>query len=170
MMFTLTYISSQILAVIYYILFSLTYYMKKRTSTLFIGFIAILIHSISYLLLGGYTATMMGVVAVFRNIIFMYEDKINKKSKLLLYILYFITIIFGIVTYKDFFSILPIIATILYTYSVWQTDVKNYKLFGFISSFIYVIYNIYLKSIFGILLEFIKTLYAFIGYIKDKGK
>ena len=83
---------------------------------------------------------------------------------------YFITIIFGIVTYKDLFSILPIIATILYTYSVWQTDVKSYKLFGFISSFIYVIYNIYLKSIFGILLEFIKTLCALIGYIKDKSK
>ena len=88
-MLTLTYISSQILALVYYILFSLTYYMKKRSSILFIGFIAILIHSISYLLLGGYTATMMGVVAVFRNVIFIYEDKVNKKSKFLLYVLFY---------------------------------------------------------------------------------
>lgn len=167
-MISITYIISQILTAINYILFWITYYIKKRQTILLLDFMSVISHALSYLLLGGYTGAMMGIIATFRNGIFLYQEKKNKDTKTaLLYILYFITIIFTIITYKNVFNILPMMATILYTYSIWQKDVYKYKLLGIIIRILYFIYNTYLKSIAGILLEFITFACSLIGYTKD---
>lgn len=164
-MVSFTYILSQFLAIIYYILFGLTYYMKDKRVILILGIISIFIHSISFILLGGFTAAAMSLVAVFRNILFILEDNKGKENKISLHILYLITVISGIFTYNNIFSLLPILATILYTYSIWQSDVKKYKLLGIVTGILYLIYNLYLRSIFGILMEFILTLCSFIGFM-----
>lgn len=169
-MVSFTYILSQVLAIIYYILFGLTYYMKDKRVILILGIISIFIHGISFILLGGFTAAAMSLVAVFRNILFILEDKNGQINKISLYILYLITVISGILTYNNIFSLLPIMAVILYTYSVWQPNVKKYKLLGIVTGILYLIYNIYLRSIFGILMEFILTLCSFIGFIRDNKK
>ncbi len=109
----------------------------------------------------------MGIVAVLRNIIFIFEEKKSKKNNIILYTLFLITIISGILTYYSILSILPIIATILYTYSIWQSNTKTYKLLGIITGVLFVIYNIYVKSIFGIIAESILTICSTHGYIID---
>lgn len=166
-MLSISYILSQLFAVIYYILFAITYYMKSKKIILVLGVISIFIHSISYALLGGWTAVAMGIVAVLRNIIFIYEEKKNKKNILILYTLFLITIISGIFTYDGIISILPVVGTILYTYSIWQSNIKQYKLIGFITDVFLVIYNIYIKSIFGIISEFILGICSLHGYLID---
>ena len=166
-MLSISYILSQLFAVIYYILFAITYYMKSKKIILVLGVISIFIHSISYALLGGWTAVAMGIVAVLRNIIFIYEEKKNKKNILILYTLFLITIISGIFTYDGIFSILPIAGTILYTYSIWQSNIKQYKLIGFITDVFLVIYNIHIKSIFGVISEFILGICSLHGYLID---
>lgn len=166
-MLTITYILSQIFAIIYYIMFAITYYMKNKKTILVLGVISIFIHSISYALLGGWTAVAMGIVAVIRNIIFIYEEKKNKKNIFILYTLFLITIVSGIFTYDGIISILPVLGTILYTYSIWQSNVKQYKLIGFITDVFLVIYNIYIKSIFGIIAEFILAICSSHGYLID---
>lgn len=169
-MLTFSYILSQVFAIIYYILFDITYYMKNKKNILLLGVIGIFIHSISYALLGGWSAVAMGIVAVLRNIIFIFEEKKEKKNKIILYILFLITIISGIFTYDSIFSIFPVIATILYTYSIWQKNIRKYKLIGIITGILFVTYNIYVQSIFGIIAEFILTLCSLNGYIIDLKK
>ena len=80
-MLTVSYILSQLFAIIYYILFAITYYMKNKKTILVLGVISIFIHSISYALLGGWTAVAMGLVAVLRNLIFISEEKKDKKKR-----------------------------------------------------------------------------------------
>lgn len=169
-MFNFTYILSQVFAITYYILFAITYYMKNKKSILVLGVISIFIHSISYALLGGWTAVAMGIVAVLRNIIFIFEEKREKKNIIILYTLFSITIISGILTCDSIFSILPIVATILYTYSIWQKNIKTYKLLGVITGVLFVVYNIYVKSIFGIVAEAVLTICSLNGYIIDLKK
>lgn len=166
-MLTLSYVLSQIFAITYYILFDITYYMKNKKNILVLGVIGIFIHSISYALLGGWSAVAMGIVAVLRNIIFIFEEKKEKNNKIILYILFLITIVSGIFTYNSFFDVLPVIATILYTYSIWQKNIRKYKFIGIITGVLFVIYNIYVRSIFGIIAEFILALCSLNGYIID---
>ena len=166
-MLTVSYILSQLFAIIYYIIFAITYYMKNKKTILVLGVISIFIHSISYALLGGWTAVAMGLVAVLRNLIFISEEKKDKKNNIILYTLYLITISSGIFTYDSIFSVFPVIATILYTYSIWQSNTKTYKLLGVITGILCTIYNIYIKSIFGLIAEFVLTICSLHGYIID---
>ena len=93
-----------------------------------------------------------------------------KKNNIILYTLYLITILSGIFTYNSIFSIFPVIATILYTYSIWQSNTRTYKLLGVITGILCTIYNIYIKSIFGIVAEFVLTICSLNGYIIDLKK
>ena len=77
-------------------------------------------------------------------------------------------IVFAIFTYTDFLSLMSVFATMLYTYSVWQKSTKVYKRLGAPISLIWIIYNIYIKSLFGIILEIILMSAAIIGLIREE--
>lgn len=59
MSISLTYILSQILVIIYYLIYSWTFHFKDNKKILVIGIIATIISSISYLLLNAYTGMAM---------------------------------------------------------------------------------------------------------------
>lgn len=174
---TITYIISQVFTIITYLLLALTYYAKNRKAVLTISFLSIIANGIAYIFLNAYTGLAMCVVALIRNIIFIVDerkngkrDEINKKDIIILIVLYFISIISAIFTYKGFFSLLSVFATMLYTYSVWQKKTKVYKLLGIPIGILWILYNIYIKSIFGIVLETILLISSTTGYILEKNK
>ena len=51
-----------------------------------------------------------------------------------------------------------IFASIIYTFSVWQKNVKVYKILGIISGLVNIVYFSFIGSIFGIILETIVCL------------
>ena len=66
----IAYIISQILVVIYYLVYATTFNLKDKTKILEIGILATIISAISYLLLGAYTGIAMCIVSIIRNIWF----------------------------------------------------------------------------------------------------
>lgn len=73
-----------------------------------------------------------------------------------------------IITYDGFFSLLSVFATMLYTYFVWQKNTTTYKLLGIPIGILWIAYNIYIFSIFGIILETILLICSISGYILEK--
>lgn len=73
-------------------------------------------------------------------------------------------------TYEGFLSLLSVFATMLYTYSVWQKKTIVYKLCGIPIGILWVLYNLYVKSIFGVILEAILLVSSSIGYGLEKRK
>lgn len=71
-------------------------------------------------------------------------------------------------TYDGFLSLLSVFATMLYTYSIWQKKTSIYKILGLPIGILWIAYNIYIMSIFGIILETILTISAIYGYFKEK--
>lgn len=176
-MWSITYILSQVFTIINYALLGVTYYAKDRKKILIISFLSIIATAISYILLDAWTGVVMCVVALIRNIIFYIDEKkngkretINKKDVVILIILYSITIIFTVFTYDGFLSLLSVIATMIYTFSVWQKKTKVYKLLGIPVGILWILYNIYVKSIFGIILETILLICSSRGYLLEKNK
>lgn len=171
---TVVYIISQIFTIITYALLGLTYYAKNRKTVLAISFLSLIANGIAYILLNAYTGLAMCIVALIRNIIFLIDekkngktDKITKKDIIILVILYLISIISAIFTYDGFLSLLSVFATMLYTYSVWQKKTKVYKLLGIPIGILWILYNIYIKSIFGIILETLLLICSITGYILE---
>lgn len=172
---TVTYIVSQIFTIIMYALMSLTYYLKDRKSILIVSFLSMIANGIAYLLLNAWSGLLMCIIAVIRNIVFIIDEKKNgKKDKMakldiiVLISVYILCIISAIFTYEGVLSLLSIFATMVYTYSVCQKDTKVYNLLGIPVGILWVIYNSYVKSIFGIILEGILLICSISGYIIEK--
>ena len=169
---SITYILSQIFTIIMYALLALTYYAKDRKTVLSLSFLSIITNSLEYVFLNAYSGMAMCILALIRNIIFLIDEKKNGKREknnakdiCILVVLYIIAVIFAIFTYEGFFSLLSVFATVIYTYSVWQKKTKIYKLCGIPIGVLWILYNAYVKSIFGIILEAVLLICSITGYI-----
>lgn len=176
-MWSITYILSQVFTIINYALVGLTYYAKDRKKILIISFLAVNTNAIAYILLHAWTGVAMCIVVQIRNIIFLIDEKkngkretISRKDVVILVILYFITIISTVFTYEGFLSLLSVFATSIYTFSVWQKKTNIYKLLGIPVGILWILYNIYVKSIFGIILESILLICSISGYLLERKK
>lgn len=174
---SITYIISQVFTILTYGLLAVSYYGKSRKSVLIISFLSVVANTIAYILLNAYTGVAMCIVALIRNIIFLIDerkngksDKIYKKDIVILIILFAISIVSAVFTYNGFYSLLVVFATMIYTYSIWQKKTSIYKILGIPTEFLFVLYNIYIKSIFGVILETILMICSITGYILEMKK
>lgn len=162
------YVFSQIFVVINYILLAITYTLKNRKSILVFNFLALIAMGFSYLFLSAWSGFAMVIVALIRNIIFIRDksENITLHDWVILIALYLISFVSAIFTYNGFFSLLSVFATMLYTLSVWQKDPIIYKILGIPTSILWICYNIFIKSLFGIICESILLVFMTIGLFK----
>ena len=173
----MTYIISQIFVCLTYIMSGFTYITTKRTNILIFSLLALFCNAIHYSLLGAWAGLGVVIIAVFRNFLFLIQQKIKVLDNyiiddwIILISLIVVSVITGIFTYDSIFSLFMIIASIIFTISVWQKNIKVYKILGLISSVLSLVYYIYIASIFAIILEIILfgfMITTFILYLKKR--
>ena len=164
------FIISQIFVIISYSFLAITYALKERKKILICSFLAVAANAIAFMFLSAWSGFLMSFVAMTRNVIFLFKDK-NKKDKIdyvdwiILAVLYAISIVSAIFTYEGLYSLLSVAGTMIYTFAIWQKNPKLYKLLSIPSSVLWVIYNIFVFSIFGAVLESILVVCEVIGTI-----
>lgn len=138
---------------------------KDRKNVLICQVVANGIYAIQYYLLGAFTAAFMNFTSFIRSIVFYKNDK---KQSLFSLILFSLTIIvLGIVSYSNTLSLIPIVITLAYTYSVWQDNLTITRYVFLIAAFIWIYYNIQVGayiSVFGNILEIISGIVALIRF------
>lgn len=172
------YISSQIIYIISNIFSGSTFHAKRRKRVLVLNSIAQVGFMLSYMLLKAWSGVASSVVSLIRNLLFMTtlnkepnRKEINKTDIFILVTIYVLIMILSIFTYKDIFSLLPLIATMLYTYSVCQKNVKTYKILGIPMQILWLIYAISIMSISAIVIEatmLVNCIWAFYKLRKKK--
>ena len=160
-----SYIISQIFVIIQYLFFVLTYHTKTKKQILIFNTIACASSALSFMFLSAYSGCVMSLLAVLRNYLFYMQDE--KKDINNLIIVLVILAFLSIITYDGILSLMPSIGTLLYTISVWQSNRKVYRMFGIPIEISWLIYHIYVLSIFGIILETILFIAVVIGIIKE---
>ena len=127
--------------------------------------------SIQYFLLEALTGVIVSITNVIRCIIFYNYKKKNKEpSKTFLILFIIIAVVSGILTWQNRFSIIPIIATIIFTYGLWQDNVKITKICTAITAGNWLVYDIVVRAYSGaleFLLEGISAIIAVIRYEKS---
>ena len=168
------YIASQIVTIFVYIFLSLTYCVKKRKVILAFSFLSNFLNSIAFILLGAYTSSAMCAISIFRDIVFIIDQKINgksdkltKKDYAILAMIYGISLVSIILTFNGFWTLLYAAGSMLYTYSIWQKNNKIYKFMGIPVTLLVIVDSIYIKSIFGVLLQTVVLVCSAVGYFKD---
>ena len=165
---TVNYVLSQVFTILMYVLLGLTYYAKDRKKVLILSFISVIANGIAYVFLSAWSGLAMCILALIRNIIFLVDEKKNgKRDKINKFDIIVLSIISAIITYEGFLSLLSVFATMLYTVSVWQKKTNIYKLLGIPVGILWILYNIYIMSIFGIILESILLICSSTGYILE---
>lgn len=152
----------QILGFIYALFLILSNFGKSTKQILFLQTISFFFKTLHYYLLGGISGFLTSLISMIRNIIFY---KI-KESKIWVVFFIIIYIIIGIITLKSIYTLLPVFATIIYTLIINYNNPKYLRYGIFITSLTWLIYNIYIISYSGIIIQIIMLISNIIAIIK----
>ena len=115
---------------------------KKKDTMLLAQSITNTCFVIQYFLLGAITGAVLYIINTIRTLTFYFWGKNSKDPSLCLLLLFIsLAILFGMYTYKDMFSLLPIIGSISTTYGGWQKKSKILRIGMLISSTILIIHD-----------------------------
>jgi len=174
---TTQYILSQVVIIFVYLFLSLTYCVKSRKLILTFSFLSNFLNSIAFILLGAYTSSAMCAISIFRDIIFLIDEKINgksdkitKKDVALLALVYGICAIAITCTFNGISSLLYATGSMLYTFSIWQKNNKLYRFMGIPVTLIVIVDSILLKSIFGVILQGVVLITSIVGFSRTENK
>ena len=158
---------AQILGFFYTLFLMIGNFKKTSKQILIFQTISFFFKGIHYLLLGGLSGFYSSVISMARNILFFKF----KKSFYLMVLFIIIYFVMGIFSYKDFYSIIPSMASVFYTVIV-NTNKPRYLRSGMvINSLLWLIYNIYIVSLAGIITQIVLIISTLISIIKlDKNK
>lgn len=161
------YLLSQICVIISIILLSATYFLKDKGKILVLCLIYNVFYGVHYLLLGAVTGSFMNIVSFLRNYWFYRNSKRKKKnSKVVLYALFLISSVFCIISYDDVFSLVSLTASLLSTYSIWQDNVKIYKVLSVPVSICFIIYAVHINSVVAIITELVLLITEIAAIVK----
>ena len=147
---------------------------------LYFSLAALLFNGIHYSLLKAWAGVGVVCIAVVRNILFLIQQKIKALDKyviddwIILIFLLIISAITAVWTYDGILSLFSIFASVIYTISVWQKNIKIYKILGIVSGLLNIVYFVFIGSNFGIVLESIvcavTIVFTILYFIEEKKK
>lgn len=162
-----SYILSQVLIIIAYIILGIGLGKKSRKHILVYSSIYNILSASHYILLSGTMGAISNIIGLIRNLSFYYNEKKGRKnSKMLLLIFCFIAIVLTIIFYKTPVDLFPCILSLIGIYSYWNTNTKVTRIGNILISICYIIYSIPIKSYFLIILEGYLVIKTLIGYFK----
>ena len=171
---TVTYITSQILVILAYIFLSIGLRKKTRFEILTYSCIYQTLMIIQFILLAGTMGMIAGIIALCRNLLFIYNDKKNiENSKWVLALFCVISIILTVVFYKSIADIFPLLMTLIGVYIYWNKKTKVTRIGNITISACYIIYAFTISSWFSIICEsylVANTIYGYIKYDMNKNE
>ena len=141
------FILSQILSFIALVINMVAVQLKTKKQILLTIVISNLLFVISYLLLGACVGALTcGIVAIEIIINTILEDK-GKKTSIYLIVLYLVvSILIGVLTFSNLIDLLPIIASILFLFTLVQSKEKYVRLFILGNLTSWIIYDFFVKA------------------------
>ena len=163
------YIVAQIIGLIAFVVSLIAYHKKDKKTILNNMVTSNILNLIHYLLLGAFSGCITKLLAIFRDYFIILKEK-NKKLSNSVYLIVFIIlyIIATIFTYNGILSILPLVAAIIYIIFIWDGNEVIIKKTAFFCYFLWLIYNIFVLSIAGIVSNVISILSTLIAILNAK--
>lgn len=142
---------AQVLGAIAVIFCFISIQQKNKKSVLSFQILSNAFYGLQYLCLGAYTAFWASAIGILRGILFKIFCINKKKNPIsVLLIIAALSLINGIFTYKDKFSILAMVIPIIYSYGLWQNNLKVFRIIALFNPILWFFYNLHVKAYAGI--------------------
>lgn len=149
------------------ILFNFAIYQQKtRKNLLLTKLIANCFWTLHYAFLSAWSGAAICCIGVLRESIFLNNHRKWAKSKLWLLLFVLLSIVSALLTWKNPYSILPSVASVLSVYSFWKGNPTVTKLLSLPISTCFLTYNIVFGSFIGIANEIFVLTSTVIALIK----
>ena len=155
------FIIAQMFGIISFIFGGLSMITNRKRNVIHFNTVANFASSMQYACLGAFTGALSLIVIITRNVIFN-KYKTNKIPLIFLILIIGFSILTNIVSYDGLISILPCFAVSIYSYGIWQHDIKKIKRINILVSIIGIIYDIYYMAI---VTAFAQGVYIVIGIL-----
>lgn len=163
------YVVAQIIGFIAFAFSLIAYHRKDKKTILSNMVISNMLNLIHYLLLGAFSGCITKLLAIFRDYFIILKEKYNKFSNIVYLLLFIILyIIATIFTYNGILSMLPLVAAIIYIIFIWNGNEVIIKKTAFFCYFLWLVYNIFVLSISGIVSNIISILSTLIAILNAK--
>ena len=117
--------------------------------------------------LQAYTGCITIIISIIRNIIAL--KKRDKNENIILAIFIILYIVMGIITYNSIFSILPILASIIYVIGIWNGNENIIRKTGLINMYLWLIYSISTFAVAGAIHNIILIISTHIAIRNNRG-
>lgn len=166
----LFYLCSQFFAITAAVFSLFSVQQCKKTKILDYTVAAGLFSVLHYLFLSAWSGVLSKAVSSVRSAIADYETRHHKNYKLLPFAFVFAYIVLGVPTFDSPYSLLPIIAPSAYTIAIYFGNVSQIRYTALFSSVLWLIYDIFVFSVAGIVTELIFMLNIFVAIYRYRKK
>ena len=142
------------------------YQQKKRTGLLISKLLSDVIWFFHYAFIAAYAGAAIAVIGFVREIIFMNRNKKWARSWLWLVLFLALSALSGFFTWKNIFSILPCIASMLAVVSFWIGSPKLSRIFSFPISALMLAYDISYLAFMAIINEILTIASSIVGIVR----
>lgn len=145
------------------------YQTKTKHKMLFLQITYSILMILEFLILKAYSALFVCCIALIRAILFYLYDK-KKKNVPIKYVISLVIalLISQIYTYKDLFSIIPMIIGITYTLSLQLKNVNKIKMICIILAVLWIIYDFHIKAYISSISASLDIISIIIYFFKQK--
>lgn len=157
--YTKQFIIAQIIGIFALIVLMLSFQKDEKKILLKYQIFSSFLYALQFVLLDAYTGCLMNLTCMARNIVF---NKYNNKKIPFYWLFIIITlmIVFSLITYMSVISLLPMFAVILYSIAIWYGNLKIIRCTEVISCSLFIIYNIKVLAITGLVATIIELVAA----------
>ena len=129
-----------IVAVIFYLL---GYLQKKRNRIILFNVTSRILYIIQYIMLGAFEGAVLDVAGTVSSVVAQKKEVpfIKKHIKIAIVVVNLFIVAMGLVTYKNLYSILPVIGVVLHTGAFWLDNEKTIRKVSFLGCPFWLLYN-----------------------------
>ena len=168
MSLTLPWVLAQCVAVLIIILMAIGAHAKTQNSFLSFQVIINSLYIPHYVLLFADTAVATSIICVIRTVIFYLYQKNGKDVPMwLLSVIFIVVVGAGMIVWEAWYSVFPILATIIYTYGQWQHDVRTSRKTVIAGDLNWVVYNMFCFGYVSLVGKFVEIISCSIALRKS---
>ena len=165
------FILAQICGIIALVLTVISVQFKTKEKIVMCSIFANVVVVIQYFLLGALTGAVISIINTIRCLVFyFFKKKDMKPSFIVLIVFETVAVISGIISWQNMWSIIPIVVTVIYTYGLWQDNIKVIRITTAIVGFGWAVYNVVVRAYVGAIQEMAQFISAIIALYRNKGK